>query len=117
MSGILIQRVNSLTHQNVIVINCWMTSVILTQDHPCARCSMNESQSRALDLMIESVYKADSRLRGCAYNQECYDELMGWRQLIIDTLYHYKDCGEIPTQVSEAKEKRKSLVIPRSNIL
>ena len=78
---------------------------------------MNESQSRALDLMIESVYKADSKLRGCAYNQDCFDELMGWRQLMIDTLYHYKDTREVPSQVSEAKEKAKSLVPPRSNIL
>ena len=78
---------------------------------------MNDSQSRALDLMIESIYKADSRLRGCAYNQECYDELMGWRQLVIDTLYHYKDCREVPTQVSEAKEKRESMVMPRSSLL
>ena len=78
---------------------------------------MNESQSRALDLMIESVYKADAKLRGCAYNQDCFDELMGWRQLMIDTLYHYKDTREVPSQVSEAKEKTKSLVPPRSNIL
>ena len=78
---------------------------------------MNESQSRALDLMIESVYKADSKLRGCAYNQECFHELMGWRQLMIDTLYHYKDLNEVPPQVSEAKEKAESLVPPRSNIL
>ena len=86
-------------------------------DHQCVKYSMNESQSRALDLMIESVYKADSKLRGCAYNQDCFDELMGWRQLIIDTLYHYKDTREVPSQVSETKEKRESLVIPRSNIL
>lgn len=78
---------------------------------------MNEAQSRALDLMIESVYKADPKLRGCAYNQECFHELMGWRQLIIDTLYHYKDLNEVPAQVSEAKEKEESLVPPRSNIL
>ncbi len=78
---------------------------------------MTEFQSRALDLMIESVYKADPKLRGCAHNQECFDELMGWRQLMIDTLYHYKDTREVPSQVSEAKEKRESLVFPRSRIL
>ena len=117
MNGILPRRVKSPTPLHVTVINYWMTSVTIIQDRPCARCSMNDSQSRALDLMIESIYKADSKLRGCAYNQECYDELMGWRQLMIDTLYHYKDCREVPTQVSEAKEKRESMVMPRSSLL
>ena len=51
------------------------------------------------------------------YNQDCFHELMGWRQLMIDTLYHYKDLNEVPPQVSEAKEKAESLVPPRSNIL
>ena len=40
--------------------------------------------------MIESVLKPDSKLRGCAYNQGCYDELMHC-QKILDMLY---DCGE-----------------------
>ena len=94
-----------------------MTSATTTQVLPCVKYSMNEAQSRALDLMIESVYKADAKLRGCAYNQDCFHELMGWRQLIIDTLYHYKDLNEVPAQVSETKEKAESLVPPRSNIL
>ena len=76
---------------------------------------MNESQSRALDLMIESVYKQMLNFV-VLYNQECFDELMGWRQLMIDTLYHYKDLNEVPAQVSDVQRK-KSLVIPRSNIL
>ena len=84
-----------------------MISVTTIQDHLCVKYSMNESQSRALDLMIESVYKADAKLRGCAYNQDCFDELMGWRQLMIDTLYHYKDLNEVPAQVSETKERRR----------
>ena len=45
---------------------------------------MNESQSRALDLMIESVYKADAKLRGCAYNQNCFDEMISLRDSVID---------------------------------
>ena len=62
--------------------------------------------SPGFDLMIESVYKADAKLRGCAYNQDCFHELMGWRQLMIDTLYHYKDLNEVPPQVSELKKNR-----------
>ena len=60
----------------------------------------------ALDLMIESVYKADAKLRGCAYNQDCFDELMGWRQLMIDTLYHYKDLNEVPIKYQKPKKKQ-----------
>ena len=52
---------------------------------------MTDSEKAALNLMIESVLKPDSKLRGCAYNQGCYDELMQWRQKILDMLY---DCGE-----------------------
>ena len=66
--------------------------------------------------MIESVYKADAKLRGCAYNQDCFEELMGWRQLMIDTLYHYKDLNEVPAQVSETKKEEESLVPPRKPI-
>ena len=35
-----------------------------------------EKYNRGLDLFIESVQKPDSALRGCAYNQNCYNELM-----------------------------------------
>ena len=31
---------------------------------------------RALDLFTESVMKPDHDLRGCAYNQDCFNELM-----------------------------------------
>jgi len=37
---------------------------------------MTDKQKAALGLMIESVLKPDSKLRGCAHNQGCYDELM-----------------------------------------
>ena len=37
----------------------------------------------ALTIFIESVHKADHRLRGCAHNQECYNELMEWREEVI----------------------------------
>ena len=40
----------------------------------------------ALTIFIESVHKADSRLRGCAHNQECYNELMEWRDEVLDYL-------------------------------
>ncbi len=60
---------------------------------------MTDKQKDALNLMIESVIKPDSRLRGCAYNQGCYDELMEWRQKMLDLLYSYETNG-ISTQGS-----------------
>lgn len=58
---------------------------------------MTDAEKNALGLMIESVIKPDSRLRGCAYNQGCYDELMELRQKMLDLLYSYEKNG-IPTQ-------------------
>ena len=40
----------------------------------------------ALTIFIESVHKADHRLRGCAHNQECYNELMEWREEVLEYL-------------------------------
>lgn len=41
---------------------------------------------RALDLFTESVYKPDSDLRGCAHNQDCFNELMEIREHVINYL-------------------------------
>jgi hypothetical protein len=54
---------------------------------------MTDKQKAALGLMIESVHKPDNRLRGCAHNQECYNELMEWRQKMLDLLYKYENDG------------------------
>lgn len=51
---------------------------------------MNQKEKDALGLMIESVWKPDSKLRSCAHNQECYDELMEWRKKILNVLYEYE---------------------------
>ena len=40
----------------------------------------------ALGLFMESVHKPDHRLRGCAHNQECYNELMEWREEVLEYL-------------------------------
>tara|TARA_Y100001963_G_scaffold104099_1_gene143451 strand:- start:455 stop:634 length:180 start_codon:yes stop_codon:yes gene_type:complete len=37
----------------------------------------------ALTIFIESVHKPDNRLRSCAHNQNCYNELMEWREEIL----------------------------------
>ena len=40
----------------------------------------------ALTLFTESVLKPDVRLRECARNQKCYDELMAVREEVLDYL-------------------------------
>ncbi len=39
-----------------------------------------QKYQRALDLFTESVLKPDHQLRGCAYNQGCYEDLMEIRE-------------------------------------
>ena len=43
-----------------------------------------EKYQRALDLFTESVMAPDHKLRGCAHNQGCFDELMALRDEVID---------------------------------
>ena len=51
---------------------------------------LNESSDvkyqRALDLFTESVMKPDPDLRGCAYNQDCFNELMEIREHVLKYL-------------------------------
>ena len=46
--------------------------------------SKQEKWERGKTLFLESVYKPDSKLRGCAHNQECYHELMEIRDEVIE---------------------------------
>jgi hypothetical protein len=48
--------------------------------------SKDTKWNRGLDLFVESVHKADDRLRSCAHNQECFNELMEIRQHVLDYL-------------------------------
>ena len=48
--------------------------------------SAAEKYQRALDLFTESVMKPDHDLRGCAYNQDCFNELMEIRQHVLSYL-------------------------------
>tara|TARA_Y100000589_G_C26814867_1_gene491426 strand:+ start:418 stop:615 length:198 start_codon:yes stop_codon:yes gene_type:complete len=43
-----------------------------------------EKWDRGRTLLLESLYKPDSKLRGCAYNQDCYDEMISIRDEVID---------------------------------
>ncbi|AGH56120.1 hypothetical protein [Synechococcus phage S-E7] len=46
----------------------------------------NEKFNRGLDLFIESVLKPDHKLRQCAHNQKCYNELMWVREDVMSYL-------------------------------
>ena len=43
-----------------------------------------EKWERARAIFLESLYKADHQLRGCAHNQKCYNELLQIREQVID---------------------------------
>ena len=44
----------------------------------------SEKWDRGKTLFLESLYKADHQLRGCAHNQKCYNELMEIRDHVIE---------------------------------
>ena len=46
-----------------------------------------ERIERAYTLFIESVLKPDPALRNCAHNQECFYELLEWREEVLQYLY------------------------------
>ena len=50
-----------------------------------------EKYQRALDLFTESVLKPDHTLRGCAYNQGCYEDLMEIREHVLEYLKTLKE--------------------------
>ena len=43
-----------------------------------------EKWDRGKALFMESLLKPDSALRGCAYNQKCFNELMEIRDDIVE---------------------------------
>ena len=50
---------------------------------------MNDKETKrrdALTIFMESVHKPDTRLRSCAHNQDCFNELMEWREEVLQYL-------------------------------
>ena len=43
-----------------------------------------EKWDRAKSILLESLFKPDNHLRSCAYNQECYEEVIQIRDQIIE---------------------------------
>ena len=48
--------------------------------------SQDVKWNRGLDLFIESVHKPDNKLRSCAHNQNCYNELMWVKEHVLEYL-------------------------------
>ncbi len=54
-----------------------------------------EKWDRGKTLLLESLYKPDSKLRGCAYNQGCYDEMIEIRDQVIELVRHMVNPHEV----------------------
>ena len=46
----------------------------------------HDKRRDGLIILLESLHKPDTKLRGCAYNQGCYEELMMRREELIKYL-------------------------------
>ena len=71
---------------------------------------MNELEKwdRGKTLLLESLYKPDSKLRGCAYNQHCYDEMMELRDSVIEYVKNIPNPHSPPTPFG----KKNNIVTP-----
>ena len=82
----------------------------------------SQKYQRALDLFIESVMAPDHKLRSCAHNQHCYDELMEIRKHVLEYLKtlkevtHHTNADESDIIESEKLMKAKTMQFMRSNI-
>jgi len=59
---------------------------------------------RGRTLLLESLYKPDSKLRGCAYNQDCYDEMIALRDHVIDLVKDMPNPHVPPTKIPFGKK-------------
>ena len=63
-----------------------------------------ERWDRGRTLLLESLYKPDSKLRGCAYNQGCYDEMIALRDHVIDLVKDMPNPHVPPTKIPFGKK-------------
>ena len=75
-----------------------------------------EKYQRALDLFTESVMKPDPDLRGCAYNQGCYEDLMEIREHVLEYLKTLKEVTH-HTNADESDDLETAKLIESKNIL
>ena len=75
-----------------------------------------QKYQRALDLFTESVLKPDHTLRGCAYNQGCYEDLMERREHVLEYLKTLKEVTH-HTNADESDDLETAKLIESKNIL
>tara|TARA_B100001113_G_scaffold146189_1_gene119788 strand:- start:151 stop:462 length:312 start_codon:yes stop_codon:yes gene_type:complete len=63
-----------------------------------------EKWDRGKTLLLESLYKPDTKLRGCAYNQGCYDEMMELRDHVIGIVKLMDNPHAPPTKIPFGKK-------------
>ena len=54
-----------------------------------------ERYQRAVDLVIESLYKPDDTIRSCAHNQRCFNEMMSVLEDVLRYLTSLKHKSEL----------------------
>ena len=77
--------------------------------------SSAQKYQRALDLFTESVLKPDHDLRGGAYNQNCYEDLMEIREHVLEYLKTLKEVT-YHTNADESDEIETAKVIHAKNL-
>ncbi len=76
-----------------------------------------EKWDRAKTLLLESLYKPDDRLRGCAFNQGCKDELMAMRDEVIELVRSMKNPHTPPLEFGKKNNHVEPTVdTPHGNI-
>ena len=76
-----------------------------------------EKWDRAKTLLLESLYKPDDRLRGCAFNQGCKDELMAMRDEVIEIVRSMKNPHTPPLEFGKKNNHVEPTVdTPHGNI-
>ena len=71
-----------------------------------------EKWDRGRTLLLESLYKPDSKLRGCAYNQGCYDEMIALRDSVIEMVKEMENPYSSPLTYAKAFGEKNDAVIP-----
>ena len=70
---------------------------------------------RALSLFTESVLEPNHKLRGCAHNQGCYDELMEIRKHVLEYLKTLREVTH-HTNPDESDEIERQKVLNAKNM-
>ena len=60
--------------------------------------SQADKWDRGKTLLLESLYKPDTKLRGCAYNQDCFTEMISIRDEVIEFVNKYAKCERFLTK-------------------